>query len=333
MIITRTPFRFTLGGGGTDLPSFYEKYGGFILAAAIDKYMHINVNRPIVDDLIRVKYSRSETVERRDDVQHDIVREAMAMMGLENALEIVSMADVPAGTGLGSSSCYTVGLLLALSHLMDEQLPLQTLAERACELEIVRLGKPIGKQDQYMATYGGVRVLDITPDGTVSVRDARVPAAVLEDLNGNLLSFYTGTSRSAAEILRAQSLAVREDKKEVVANLCQIKDIGLRILKALESGDSRQVGLLFDEHWACKRTLAPGITTPWIDQVYAAAKQAGALGGKLSGAGGGGFFLFYDEGDHRRLRAAMAGLGLREMRYRFEFEGTKVIADFGRGGR
>jgi len=333
MIITRTPFRFTLGGGGTDLPSYYEKCGGFILAAAIDKYMHINVNRPIVDDLIRVKYSRSETVERRDEVQHDIVREAMAMMGLENALEIVSMADVPAGTGLGSSSCYAVGLLLALSHMKDERLPISTLAERACELEIVRLGKPIGKQDQYLAAYGGVRVLDIAPDGAVSVRKASVPAAVLEDLNANLLSFYTGTSRSADEILRAQSLAVRQDHKEVVANLCRIKEIGLSILEALERGDPSRIGRLFDEHWACKRDLAPGITSPEIDRIYAAAKKSGALGGKLSGAGGGGFFLFYDEGDHRRLRAAMAELGLREMRYRFEPDGAKVIADFGRGDR
>jgi len=333
MIITRTPFRFTLGGGGTDLPSYYEKRGGFILAAGIDKYMFINVNRPIVDDLIRVKYSRSETVERRDELQHDIAREAMAMMGIDNALEIVSMADIPAGTGLGSSSCYAVGLLQALAGLKGEHLPLQALAERACELEIGRLGKPIGKQDQYMAALGGIRVLDIAPNGTVTVRNASIDSAALEDLNRNLLAFYTRTSRSADEILRAQSRAAREDKKGVVENLDLIKEIGLQILGALERGDLSRIGPLFDEHWARKKELAPGISNPWLDQVYAAARQSGALGGKISGAGGGGFFLFYCEEGHKELRATMAGMGLREMRYRFEFEGTKVIADFGGGRR
>ena len=333
MIITRTPFRFTLGGGGTDLPSYYEKRGGFILAAGIDKYMFINVNRPIVDDLIRVKYSRSETVERRDEVQHDIAREAMAMMGIDNALEIVSMADIPAGTGLGSSSCYAVGLLHALASLKGEHLPLQTLAERACELEISRLGKPIGKQDQYMAALGGIRVLDIAPNGTVTVRNARIDSAALEDLNRNLLAFYTRTSRSADEILRAQSRAAREDEKGVLESLDLIKETGFQILEALERGDLTRIGPLFDEHWARKKELAPGITNPWLDQVYAVARQSGALGGKISGAGGGGFFLFYCEDGYKELRAAMAGMGLREMRYRFEFEGTKVIADFGGGRR
>jgi D-glycero-alpha-D-manno-heptose-7-phosphate kinase len=333
MIITRTPFRFTLGGGGTDLSSYYEKRGGFILAAGIDKYMFINVNRPIVDDLIRVKYSRSETVERRDEVQHDIAREAMAMMGIDNAVEIVSMADIPAGTGLGSSSCYAVGLLQALAGLKGEHLPLQTLAERACELEISRLGKPIGKQDQYMAALGGIRVLDIAPNGTVTVRNARIDSAALEDLNRNLLAFYTRTSRSADEILRAQSRAVREDKKGVVKSLDLIKEIGLQILEALECGDLTRIGPLFDEHWALKKKLASGITNPWLDQIYASARQNGALGGKISGAGGGGFFLFYCEEGQKELRATMAGMGLREMRYRFEFEGTKVIADFGGGRR
>ena len=333
MIITRTPFRFTLGGGGTDLPSYYEKRGGFILAAAIDKYLYISVNTPIVDDLIRVKYSRSETVERRDQVQHDIAREAMAMMGIENALEIVSMADVPAGTGLGSSSCYAVGLLHALSNLKREYVPLQTLAERACELEIVRLGKPIGKQDQYMAAFGGIRVLDIAPDGTVSVRNAGIEAGALEDFSRNLLAFYTRTSRNADDILRAQSRAAREEKNNVVGNLDMIKEIGFGILEALERGDFARIGLLFDEHWTRKKELAPGISNPWLDEVYGAAKKSGALGGKISGAGGGGFFLFYCERDHHKLRAAMAAMGLREMRYRFEFEGSKVIADFGGGAR
>jgi len=217
--------------------------------------------------------------------------------------------------------------------LKGEHLPLQTLAERACELEISRLGKPIGKQDQYMAALGGIRVLDIAPNGTVTVRNARIDSAALEDLNRNLLAFYTRTSRSADEILRAQSRAAREDKKGVVESLNLIKEIGLQILEALERGDLTRIGPLFDEHWARKKELAPGITNPWLDQVYAAARQSGALGGKISGAGGGGFFLFYCEKGHKELRATMAGMGLREMRYRFEFEGAKVLADFGGGRR
>ncbi|CUS84506.1 GHMP kinases N terminal domain-containing protein [Candidatus Kryptonium thompsonii] len=191
MIITRTPFRITLGGGGTDLPSYYSKYGGFIFAAGINKYMYISVNRPIVDDLVRVKYSKSEIVSHREELQHDIAREAMRMMNIEKGIEIVSMADVPAGTGLGSSSCYAVGLLNALHTMKREFVDLQTLAEEACELEINRLGKPIGKQDQYMAAFGGLTVLDIDKDGTVKVRKARVSDTTIDDLNRNLLMFYT----------------------------------------------------------------------------------------------------------------------------------------------
>jgi len=194
MIITRTPFRITLGGGGTDLPSYYSKYGGFIFAAGINKYMYISVNRPIVDDLVRVKYSKSEIVSHREELQHDIAREAMRMMNIEKGIEIVSMADVPAGTGLGSSSCYAVGLLNALHTMKREFVDLQTLAEEACELEINRLGKPIGKQDQYMAAFGGLTVLDIDKDGTVKVRKARVSDTTIDDLNRNLLMFYTNTS-------------------------------------------------------------------------------------------------------------------------------------------
>jgi len=333
MIITRTPFRITLGGGGTDLPSYYEKRGGFVLAAAIDKYMFLIVNRPAVDDLIRVKYSRSETVESRAEVQHDIAREAMVMMGFDNALEIASLADVPAGTGLGSSSCYAVGLLHALSALKKEDVRPLTLAERACELEIRRLGKPIGKQDQYLAAFGGLRALDISPEGKVNVRSLRIRPEALEALSRNLLAFYTGTSRNAGEILQRQNQAAREGNEAVMERLDAIKDIGLRTLDALERDEPERIGPLFDEHWTIKRTLAPGIANEWIDRVYASAKESGALGGKVMGAGGGGFFLFYCDHDRDRLRAAMAGMGLREMRYRFESEGTRVMADLGGGRR
>lgn len=331
MIITRTPFRFTLGGGGTDLPSYYEKYGGFIFAAGINKYMFININRPIVDDLVRVKYSVSETVGHREELKHDIAKEAMRMMGIENALEISSMADVPAGTGLGSSSCYAVGLLNALHSMKREYVPLQELAEQACDLEINRLGKPIGKQDQYMAAFGGLRILEIDKQGKVAVRSPQLPEYAMDDLNRNLLMFFTQQSRSADSILAEQSQGVSRDNQAVVESLNFIKDLGYRILEAVESGNLTDVGLLMDEHWRRKKRISQKISSPRFDEIYELAKASGALGGKLTGAGGGGFFVFYVEKGHSEFRLAMKTTGLREMRYRFDLEGTKVLANFVNG--
>ena len=333
MIITRTPFRFTLGGGGTDLPSYYSQYGGFIFAAGINKYMFISVNRPIVDNLIRVKYTKSEIVIHREELKHEIAKEAMRMMNLEDSVEIVSMADVPAGTGLGSSSCYAVGLLNALHSLKREYVPLEDLAEQACDLEIRRLGRPIGKQDQYMAAFGGLRVLDIKSDGTVQVRSAKIDDATLDDLNRNLLMFYTGTFRSADQILTEQSQGAREGKTEILDSLHHIKEIGYKVLEAVESGNLTAVGWLFDEHWQYKKRISPQMTNSLFDEIYEIAKDNGALGGKISGAGGGGFFLFYVEEHQARFRDAMRKLNLREMRYRFDFEGTRVLVNFMDGVR
>lgn len=310
------------------MPAYYSKYGGFIFAVGINKYMFININRPIVDNLVRVKYSKSEIVSHREELQHDIAKEAMRMMDLEDSLEIVSMADVPAGTGLGSSSCYAVGLLNALHSLKREYVSLQTLAEEACELEILRLGKPIGKQDQYMASFGGIRVLDIRMDGTVLVRSPKIEDSTLDDLNRNLLIFYTGTSRSADAILGQQSQGAREGKPAVVESMHYIKEIGYKILEAVESGNLTAIGLLFDEHWRYKKRISQEISSPYFDKIYEIGKENGALGGKISGAGGGGFFLFYTEERQAQLRQAMKKLNLREMRYRFDFEGTKLLVNF-----
>ena len=333
MIITRTPFRFTLGGGGTDLPSYYSKYGGFIFAAAINKYMFINLNRPIIDDLVRVKYTKSEMVENREELKHDIAKEAMRMMEIENAIEIISMADVPGGTGLGSSSCYAVGLLNGLHAMKREYIGLQDLAEEACDLEINRLGKPIGKQDQYMAAFGGLTVLDIDKDGTVRVRKADVSDSTIDDLNRNLLMFYTNTSRSADEILEEQSGGVRDQKKDVVESMHYIKDIGYEVLEAVESGNISKVGLLFDRHWQYKKQISTKMSNPHFDKIYEIAREYGALGGKITGAGGGGFFVFYVEEKLSLFRKKMKELGLREMRYHFDFEGTKVLANLTDGVR
>jgi len=327
MIITRTPFRITLGGGGTDLPAYYSKYGGFIFSAGINKYMFININRPIVDDLVRVKYAKSEIVKHRDQLQHDIAKEALKMMGIERAIEIISMADVPAGTGLGSSSCYAVGLLNALHTMKREYIPLWELAEEACDLEINGLGKPIGKQDQYVAAFGGLTVLEIEKDGSVHVRGAEVCDSTIDDLNRNLLLFYTGISRSADKILTEQSKGAKDEKKNVIENMHYIKEIGYKILEAAESVNITDIGLLFDKHWQYKKKISTKMSNPHFDEIYKIAKQNGALGGKISGAGGGGFFLFYVEENHTKFREIMKKLGLREMRYRFDFEGSKVLVN------
>lgn len=328
MIITRTPFRVTLGGGGTDLPSYYSKYGGFIFSAGINKYMFIDVNRPATDDLIRLKYTKSETVESVGEVQHEIAREAFRMTGIEKAIEVSSVADISAGTGLGSSSCYAVGLLHALHALKREYIPLEVLAEEDFTLEAEILKRPIGKQDPYLAAFGGLTVLDIGTDGMVKVRKANVSEETTEELNRNMLLFFTGVTRSADTILSEQSKAVTDEKKEVIDSMHYIKDLGHEILAAVEDGEVDEVGRLFDAHWQHKKKISTKMTNPEFDRIYTKARESGALGGKISGAGGGGFFTFYVPQKHRQFREVMAGLGLREMRYRFDFEGSKVLVDF-----
>jgi D-glycero-alpha-D-manno-heptose-7-phosphate kinase len=327
MIITRTPFRVTLGGGGTDLPSFYREHGGFIFAVAIDKYMYLNVNTPILDDFIRVQYSKTEIVNHADEVQHTLVREALHLFGIANGIEIVSMADIPAGTGLGSSSCYLVGLLNALHTLTRTPASPYLLAEEACRVELERLQKPIGKQDQYMAAFGALTTLEIAKDGTVTVSRPALSMDLVEGLESNTLLFYTGAARDATTILQQQDGATRKRDKVVVASLQEIKDIGIEIRDSVAGGQLRRFGELLDIHWQTKKRLSEGVTNPQIDEWYELAKRNGALGGKISGAGGGGFLMLYCEGDKRRLREAMRRAGLRELNFRFEFEGSKVVFD------
>ena len=328
MIITRTPFRLTLGGGGTDLPSYYEKYGGFIFSAGLNKYMFVDVNRPSADDLIRVKYSKSETVESVGDVQHEIAREILRFTGIEKNIEISSVADIPAGTGLGSSSCYAVGLLHAIHTLKREYVSLADLAEEDFKIETEILKRPIGKQDPYLAAFGGFTVLDIGKDSVVKVRRANVSMETADELNRNLLIFFTGKTRSADDILSAQQKSVAQDDKAVIESMHYIKEIGYEILEAVEDGNLDEVGHKFHAHWQHKKKISTKMTNPEFDKIYEAALASGALGGKVSGAGGGGFFTFYVPGDQRKLREAMRQFGLREMRYRFDFEGSKVLVDF-----
>lgn len=334
MIITRTPFRITLGGGGTDLPSFYSEHGGFVLAVGIDKYMYLNVNTPIVDDMIRVRYNKTELVTHIDHVEHSLAREAMRMFKMSSGLEIVSLADIPAGTGMGSSSCYLVGLLKALHTLSQRPVGAQELAEEACYIDLNRLERPIGKQDQYMAAYGGLTRLDIAPDGKVCATRLQLQSEILEELERNLLLFYTGQVRDATSILASQNTATKQSNATVVNSLLEIKEIGLEISDCIQRGKLTRFGELMDLHWENKKRLSNGITNPMIDAWYQLAKEHGALGGKITGAGGGGFLTVYCEQGKAPLRDAMRKAGLRELNFRFDFEGCKVVVDMvSRDGR
>jgi D-glycero-alpha-D-manno-heptose-7-phosphate kinase len=327
MIITRTPFRLTLGGGGTDLPSFYREHGGFILAVGIDKYMYLYVNTPIVDDKIRVKYNQSELVDNVDQVQHTLAREALRHFHITSGIEIVSVADIPAGTGLGSSSSYLVGLLNGMHALMQSPVGPQQLAEEACDIELNILKKPIGKQDQYMAAFGGLTMLDISRDGEVNTVRLGLDVEILEALEHSILMFYTNDMRDATAILHKQDAATRRKDHQVVSSLREIKDIGIETCSAIVDGNLHRFGELMDIHWQAKKRLAEGVSSPQIDAWYDLAKRHGAIGGKISGAGGGGFLTLYCEGDTTNLREAMRAAGLRQLNFRFDFEGSKVIFD------
>jgi D-glycero-alpha-D-manno-heptose-7-phosphate kinase len=290
--------------------------------------MYINVNRPTLDDLVRLKYSESETVATVHDVKHQVAREVLRATGIEKNIEISSIADIASGTGLGSSSCYAVGLLQAIHTLKREHVSLEQLAEEDFRIEAEVLGRPIGKQDPYLAAFGGFTVLDIGTDGKVKVRKASVSMEIADELNQNLLMFFTGVTRSADTILTEQKKSVTEEKREVVDSMHYIKELGHEILEAVEAGNLDEVGRKFNAHWAHKKKISTKMTSPEFDKIYDAALANGALGGKISGAGGGGFFTFYVPKDHRKFREAMKSFGLREMRYRFDFEGSKVLADF-----
>jgi D-glycero-alpha-D-manno-heptose-7-phosphate kinase len=326
MILARAPFRISLGGGGTDLPSYYSQFGGFILSAAINKYLYIYVNRPAADELIRVKYSRYEQVASPDEVQHDLVRPALQCLGLNGSLEIVSMADVPAGTGLGSSGTYLVALLCALHELRREKVPLQALAEQACHIEMNLAGHPVGKHDPYLATFGGFTCLDIQADGRVHVSPLDISLTTVEDFRASVLLFYTGVTRSSTLILDEQKRATLQQDPAIVDSLHRTKELGFAVKEALEQGDLERFGKLLDEHWQNKKRRSAKISDPNIDRWYEAARANGALGGKIMGAGGGGFFMLYCPNNHKAcLRKALAAEGLREMSYDFDFEGAKVL--------
>jgi D-glycero-alpha-D-manno-heptose-7-phosphate kinase len=324
MIITRSPLRITLGGGGTDLPSYYRQYGGFLIAAAIDKYVYVTVTRPFVPG-IYLKYSKLEHVESPEKVQHPIIREAIQILNFgQPQLEITTLADIPAGTGLGSSGSFTTALLKALYAYRRDLIHPSELAQLACEIEINRLREPIGKQDQYIAAYGGITCFQFHSDERVEAVPLQVSQNTLIDLEENLLLFFTGFERNAGSILKDQNIRTQQSDKAMLENLHYTKELGVRSRKALESGNAPLFGELMHEHWEHKKARSGNMSNSKIDALYEVGRANGAIGGKLVGAGGGGFLMFYTE-DPKRLRQAMAQEGLEEVRFRFDFEGTKVL--------
>jgi len=332
MIVTRTPFRVTLGGGGTDLPSYYRKHGGFVFAMGIDKYMYVMINPPTVDNKVRLHYSQSETVDHIGELKHELAREALRLHGIHEKMEVSSMADLPAGTGVGSSSCYLVGLLNALHHYRRDYVSLQKLAEEACHIELEVLKKGIGKQDQYMAAYGGLTVLEIATGGTVKVRSVELGSSSIAALVANTHIYYTGLLRDALEVLADQDAAMRSKAdphhQEVSESLVRIKDVGYRILDAIEREDFDLWGRLLDEHWQHKKRMSAKINVSAVDRLYEETKaRYGVLGGKIMGAGGGGFLMLYCPKGHKPLEQFMLAQGMPRLHYAVEAEGSKVVAN------
>ena len=324
MIIARSPLRITLGGGGTDLPSYYRNNEGFLISAAIDKYVYVTVMRPFTEG-IYLKYSQLEQVSKIVDVQHPIIREALDMLGFRTPqVEITTLADIPAGTGLGSSGSFTTALLKALYTHRKRHLHQEELAELACHIEIDRLGEPIGKQDQYIAAVGGITCFTFHKDNKVTAVPLNISMETLLDLEDNLLLFFTGFSRSASGILKDQQVRSQKNDEDMLNNLHYVKDLGYRSKESLENGDTTLFGELMHEHWEHKKRRSGGMSNPQIDEWYELGMNNGAVGGKLVGAGGGGFLMFMAQ-DRSKLRSAMAAAGLEEVRFRFDFEGSKVM--------
>ena len=325
MIVSRAPVRITLGGGGTDLESYYSKYRGFVIAAAVDRYCTAVASTRFYDS-IRLSYSQMEIRDNVDEVEHRIFREALRFVGIEKGIELHSVADVPANSGLGSSSSFTVALLNALHAYKREFVTQEQLAEEACHIEIDLLGEPIGKQDQYIAAFGGITCLTFHENGEVMVEPLQISDEAMDQLESNLVFFFTGRERSASEILSEQDAKSKTDDPQIIRNLHQIKDIGLETRRYLENGEVNMLGELFHAHWEIKKRRSTKMSDPFIDECYEMARRNGALGGKIVGAGGGGFFVFYcNNGDRPRLSEAMKKMGLRPVRFHFDFEGARIL--------
>ncbi len=324
MIIVRSPLRISLGGGGTDLPSYYRKHSGFLIAGAINKYVYITVHETFINELI-IKYSKLERVGGLDEIQHPLLRESLRLLDIrETNLEITSMADIPSGTGLGSSGSFTTALLKALHTYRKNLIHPRELAEQACHIELDILKESVGKQDQYIAAFGGLTCFQFLPNDQVEATPLKLSTETLYNLEDNLLLFFTGYSRSASSILKDQDERSKQRDQSMVENLHFVKELGWQSKEALEEGNLTQFAELMNTHWQWKRQRSGGMSNGQIDEWYELARQNGAIGGKLIGAGGGGFLMFYAE-DKVRLRHALIQAGLKEVRFQFDFEGTKTL--------
>ncbi|MCI9124769.1 MAG: galactokinase [Eubacterium sp.] len=324
MIIVRSPLRITLGGGGTDLPSYYQKHTGYLISAAIDKYVYIAINPTFTEDAL-LKYSQYERIDSVGEIEHRIIRECMRITETPACgIEICSMADISSGTGLGSSSSFTTALLKCLYTYNNRPISTRFLAETAVKIELEKLGEPIGKQDQYIAAFGGVTQFEFLPDERVEIAPLAISKETLYELEDCLMLFFTGYSRSASEILREQDEKSRNEDKDMTQNLHFVKELGIKSKEALEAGRLKEFGELMNVHWEYKRKRSGRMSNPQIDTWYKIALKNGAIGGKLIGAGGGGFLMFLAQ-DRAGLRRAMSKEGLKEVRFRFDFEGTKVL--------
>lgn len=330
MIVSRAPVRFSLGGGGTDLPSYCLKHEGFVVAGAVDKYIFVCAARRFYDT-IRLAYSKMELVESVDQIEHRIYREALRFTKIDKGIELQSFADVPANSGLGSSGTFTVALLNALHTYNREFVPTEQLAEEASHVEIDILKEPIGKQDQYISAYGGITAFTFHTDGTVHAERVPMKDEVIDELEANLLVFYSGVERAASAVLSEQAKSITTNQDDALARMHKIKELGYETRRILVAGTLDQYGELLHEHWTMKRRLTSNMTDTAIDEHYEAARKAGALGGKLMGAGGGGFFLFYARpAERRRVHEAMVARGLKPLRFRFDFDGARIVANLHR---
>ncbi len=327
MIISRAPVRISLGGGGTDLSSYYSKFGGFLIAGGINKHIYIAINQRFHKS-IRLSYSVTEIVDSIDRIQHKLFREALRHTKTDNHIELVSIADVPANCGLGSSSTFSVALLNGLHVFKRDFINLKELAEEACHLEIDICKEPIGKQDQYMAAFGGLTCLTFDKDGSVLVEPLAISNDKIIQLENNILLFYTGIERSASDILKVQSQKTEQNEDNTLKLLHKIKEIGLETRKAFERGDLNRFGELLDVHWNTKKKLSNKISDPHLDECYEFALKNGALGGKIMGAGGGGFFMFFCPNNPGHLIEVLEQkMNLTYMHFRFDFEGAKIVSN------
>ena len=327
MIISRTPVRISLGGGGTDLASYYSKFGGFLIAGAINKYVHISCTKRF-ENQIRLSYSKTEIVDNISQIKHPIFREALKLVGIESQIELVSISDVPASCGLGTSSTFTVSLLNALYTYKREFINKNNLAEAACYIEIDKLSEPIGKQDQYATTFGGITAFTFNKDGSVVIEPLKMKEEDIEEFNMNTMLFFTGVQRSASDILKKQDESTKKGLANTVDRLHSIKDMGYESKQALESGNIDKFGELLHEHWLTKKGINSKITLELVDEAYEKARSLGALGGKLIGAGGGGFLMIYSSSNRQKIVSVLKKMGLRYMRYRFDMDGSIIIANY-----